>query len=44
MQRHMIGIEIASEYVEATQKRLQREMAVATRLPARSPSYVARLS
>lgn len=44
MRRHVIGIEIASEYIDAAQKRLEREIAVAPRLSARSPSYVARLS
>jgi site-specific DNA-methyltransferase (adenine-specific) len=44
MHRHVIGIEIASDYVDAAQKRLQREIVAAPRLSARSPSYVARLS
>ena len=44
MHRHVIGIEIASDYVDAAQKRLQREIAAAPRLSSRSSSYVARLS
>ncbi len=44
MHRHVIGIEIASDYVDAAQKRLQREIAAAPRVSSRSSSYVARLS
>lgn len=44
MRRHVIGVEIASEYVDAAERRLARDAAAAPRITTNTPSYVARLS
>jgi DNA modification methylase len=43
LQRHVIGIEIASEYIDAAERRIARE-ARPQRAISRTPTYVARLS